>query len=500
VAFAGNDYLQLLAELGLLGAPLFIALFVTAHRRALRTATSGADWNLELLGLGCTGAIAAIGVHSLVDFTARIPANALTLAWIAGLAASGPSSASAPGPMATVWRKQTIALACALVLLAPARLALASALRDNPGLERGLCRVGICSSDAPAVRGSGIVPRVDASLEALVRNPAEPSAWCDLGDAMLASGRVDEARLSFANALEVGPRKPIVHYRMASFHFELGETRPALAQAALALGETTDFDSRIFAMYIERRMPAASVLAHGLPPGPRPVQRYLRALIAADRPDEAAAVWEWALSMHDADDALARDYVHFRFRRQEYAQAARSWGQYVGDRTTGYLESSWIYDGGFEQAPAHTDFDWKLENLADSVIASIDPNVARSGKQSLKIRFAGDDNVDYHHTSQVVFVEPGVYRFSAQVRAMNVTTDQGLAFHLFDPHEPRQVDVWSPAVMATTGWTTLEQTVTVPANVPLLIVEIARQKSSRLDSHIAGTVWIDDVALSRIEQ
>ena len=46
--------------------------------------------------MACAGALAAILVHSLADFNLYIPANAMLLAWIAGMTAglrNGPLSA-----------------------------------------------------------------------------------------------------------------------------------------------------------------------------------------------------------------------------------------------------------------------------------------------------------------------------------------------------------------------------------------------------------------------
>ena len=38
--------------------------------------------------MGLLASLLAIGLHSLVDFNLYIPANALTLAWLAGVAVS----------------------------------------------------------------------------------------------------------------------------------------------------------------------------------------------------------------------------------------------------------------------------------------------------------------------------------------------------------------------------------------------------------------------------
>jgi hypothetical protein len=44
------------------------------------------DENRRLLLVACTGSFVAIGIHSIVDFNLYIPANAMILAWIGGIA------------------------------------------------------------------------------------------------------------------------------------------------------------------------------------------------------------------------------------------------------------------------------------------------------------------------------------------------------------------------------------------------------------------------------
>jgi O-antigen ligase len=72
-AYAHNDYLQHLIELGIAGFAIAAALMWGVARRCL--------------GVACLGAFAAIGLHSFVDFNLYTPSNAMLLAWISGIAA-----------------------------------------------------------------------------------------------------------------------------------------------------------------------------------------------------------------------------------------------------------------------------------------------------------------------------------------------------------------------------------------------------------------------------
>lgn len=79
----------------------------------------------------------------------------------------------------------------------------------------------------------------------------------------------------------------------------------------------------------------------------------------------------------------------------------------------------------------------------------------------------------------------------------NVTTDSGLFFHIFDPESPERLDVRKEQILGTTPWRRLASEFFVPAETRLVIVQVLRARSNRLDDEIGGTVWFDDVSLSR---
>jgi putative inorganic carbon (HCO3(-)) transporter len=88
VDFAHNDYLQILAELGLPGMLLVAVLGGWILKRTLTLVVStrgGANWELAV---GLLGALLTFGLHSLAEFNLFIPANTLALAWLCGVATS----------------------------------------------------------------------------------------------------------------------------------------------------------------------------------------------------------------------------------------------------------------------------------------------------------------------------------------------------------------------------------------------------------------------------
>jgi O-antigen ligase len=499
-SFAHNDYLQLATELGVAGALIFFGLMSAILVRAARIAIDGATSSTRILGLGCTGALAAISIHSLTDFNMYIPANALLLTWIAAIVAGVPRP-SAPeddpersGAGRRTLRRFGVGLACVLIVYAPASILLETRFQGDAKAEALFCQFGVCDSGSAAQAHTQ-----EAFLEVVRRGPAAPHRWCDLGESMLKSGNEKQARYCFSKALEMGPNIPPVLMRAARFYRSLHEDRRALEQTARVLEKSPLDDSLVFDSYTAEKIPLTEVLCNGLPAGPRAVQAYLRYVMGLGRVEDAATVWAWALSHQDSDNPLARDYVNFLLNNHKYEEGAQTWALHLGDRRNGYLESNWLLNGDFESKPSGLALDWRIENLNDVVIATLDSSVTHTGARSLRIDFTGKENVDYSGATQTAVVAPGLYHFEAFVRTKDLTTDQGVGFHIYDPEMSTRLDLQTERLAGSNDWTRIERTFRVPTGTRVLSVGVIRRPTWKFDNKISGTAWIDSVSLRKVE-
>lgn len=104
VDYGHSDYLQLLSELGIAGAVILAAGLFALVKKNIRDARNISDREARYLNIAALGAIVAILVHSAVDFNLYIPANALALAWIGGIAARAQASAASQDRLWTALR------------------------------------------------------------------------------------------------------------------------------------------------------------------------------------------------------------------------------------------------------------------------------------------------------------------------------------------------------------------------------------------------------------
>jgi hypothetical protein len=130
------------------------------------------------------------------------------------------------------------------------------------------------------------------------------------------------------------------------------------------------------------------------------------------------------------------------------------------------------------------------------VEAGIDAQVAHTGGHSIHIHFDGQKNLDYSDVGQTAFVTPGRYRIEAYMRTQEITTDKGIALHLYDGESAARFDVSTEELTGTHDWTKIERAITIPRETRLLRIEVSRQRSMKFDNQIGGTVWIDGVKLA----
>ena len=99
--FAHNDYVQVLAELGVFGFAAGLVFVFGILSGAGRRILYAESIDERYRAIACVAAMTAMLLHSLVDFNMYVPANALAFAWIAGIGASSLSASrdarEAPG-------------------------------------------------------------------------------------------------------------------------------------------------------------------------------------------------------------------------------------------------------------------------------------------------------------------------------------------------------------------------------------------------------------------
>jgi O-antigen ligase len=506
---AHNDYLQLLAELGIIGFLIPAAFVIAVFAKALKAiASRSVAREKRFTALACVGGLSAIVIHSFTDFNMYIPANAMVFCWICGIAVSLDDSVRPESQPAEMDQKRTrlirnsaFALACATVVYSVAWLLFFHVFDTDKQAERIFCRFGVCDPagmmniDSPAYENKIAAVSSSDLVERLRRDQGAPNRWEDLAEAFQREGRDTLARDSVSRALVLGPNLPLILFRAANFHFALDQNTIALTLMARVLKGDLSYWDRVFTAYQSRQIPIEQLLQFGLP-GRIDCQAYLRFLLARKQIGAARELWR-AILFHDYSDVqLANEYASFLLQNNNFEGAADAWTQYARKHEKGYRDCNRVFNGDFESKLSGSPFDWLIEQSPGATI-DISHADAHSGSYSVGIQFDGHEKVSAIGLRQTVFLKSGRYRFRAFVRMNGAVTDRGVVFRLVSQRAPKPLAVTTEPILGSSDWTAVVESFSVPPlSAGLFELSLAPAPTLLFDRPIRGALWIDTVSIS----
>ena len=198
VEHAENDYLETLAEVGLIGLALAFAALLLCGTRVLGARTSS---RVRRLGAGALAGLVALLTHSALDFNLRVPSNAILAAFLASVVAAG-----APLRSASAWRTRAAAAAFGLAAL----LALPRpAFPVDPSAQWEAARNEARAAAASVVPEARILhlDRTERALRAMLRRrPAHAEAWLLLAGTRAEQGDASARELAL-HAVGLDPER-----------------------------------------------------------------------------------------------------------------------------------------------------------------------------------------------------------------------------------------------------------------------------------------------------
>jgi tetratricopeptide (TPR) repeat protein len=384
-------------------------------------------------------------------------------------------------------KKIALVLSLILILCSVTAILLETRYRNDLRLQRLLARFSLLSDQrvlkaADELRDKAAPESLKQAIvlyrEALSRDLENPYRWCDLGLALLDSKQIAEARRCYERAAALGPNNIQTLWRVAKFYEQINEPREVFRYASHMLDKDPSVWEDVFFLYTP--FDFAETLSYGIPQNRVVAQSFLRYLMGKSETAQAEQCWSWVTARSLAGDNLAGEYLSFLIRSGEPARARDAWFAYSGDR-------SLVYNPGFEAEPKPVPFDWNISKI-DCAEVSRDPSVRHEGTWSLRIEFDGKENVSYQHVGQSVFLDAGKYVLKGFVRTEGITTDKGIGL--------RAASFATKQLTGANDWTELIQPFDL-AQPTMIRVEIFRQPSERFANKLAGTAWIDGVALTR---
>ncbi|MGH9668953.1 MAG: hypothetical protein ACRD3A_02430 [Terriglobales bacterium] len=341
---------------------------------------------------------------------------------------------------------------------------------------------------------------VGAGLEhyrkAVALNPYEARYWMDLAAAYQVSGNRQEERKALERALEADPRTPDIDWEVGNFYLAEGDLPAALHRFRPVLEHAPWDVNRTLELCWRATHDVDSVLNQAVPPRPDLYFHFLQVLAGHQETAAAAKVWARLMGLQESfPTKSAFPYLQYLLDQKEVAAAQAAWQQLAGRNSLqGYLSpGNSVVNGGFEQPVLEGGFDWR-HVAVPGVSVAIDAGEAHGGSRSLRMAF-DDTAAPDGGLIQLVPVEPGLeYELNAYAKA-----------ELVAPSRPRLAvyDAYSRALYGMTEevpgsapWRGQRIQFKAGPNARLVALRIVRSPAS---GTIRGTLWLDDVRLTRVK-
>jgi tetratricopeptide (TPR) repeat protein len=298
---------------------------------------------------------------------------------------------------------------------------------------------------------------LDLAQAAVRRNPRDLRARARLAEAALARAQYDAAITQLDVILRLSPQQ-----------------RGRLIPELLAWSAEPDF---------------ADALARGIAAGPSWRPAILNAMGKRVAEPPVRALYARLRDSGGLSPVETARWLDDLMRAGEWGAAYAHWASQTA-AGKGALPA--VYNGGFEQAPSGSGFDWRLQRIAGTV-TTIAPAPGGTG-QAARIEFLGRQ-VAQAGLQQALLLAPGRHSVTMRTRADGLRSDQGLEWVL-ECAGNAGLAGRSSRIGGDHGWRELSWDVVVPAEeCPGQWLRLRNPAPKGTASTVVGTVWVDDVRI-----
>ncbi|HKV05103.1 MAG TPA: tetratricopeptide repeat protein [Candidatus Acidoferrales bacterium] len=338
--------------------------------------------------------------------------------------------------------------------------------------------------------------------DATRRGPDRAENWAGLGQALELAGNIPEARRAYERALELFPRSPEINWQFANLLVRAGDATGAMAPLRAAVEGDPSLRKGAFDLAWRAGIPRDEILKN-IPEDQAIFAAYLDYLDETARVDAATEVWKRLTNLPEAIDfdAAAR-YFDALLNARRVDELAPMWAELARHDPS---RLSWqpddvnrITNGGFEESLLNGGFGWRVTPI-EGADEDFDGEIVHGGVRSLSVHFDGKHNLDFGHVAQYAPVEPDTsYRFVAYLRLEGITTDSGPRIAVYDAFDREALSLETENLTGTTLWREERLEFHTGPKTRIVLVQVVRPPSRKIDNEIGGTLWLDDVSLSAV--
>jgi hypothetical protein len=336
--------------------------------------------------------------------------------------------------------------------------------------------------------------------EAYNANPASP--WPLIAAARVAgeNDQTERADRLVEVAVALAPATPGVLREAAAYWASRGQPERAVAYLATALEADGSLGKELFPpLFTLAEDPDASALLE--PFATRPptwwsgfFQQFAR---SADDVDALRRIYR--LRTRAVAEPLTPEertaYVGRLQKEGNVSEAYVVWASGLSQLQRNAL--GLLFNGQFELPLSQAGFGWQtLRNAHAS--ANVLTTAGTTANRALRLRFRAHEE-RFRHLFQPLFLDPGNYQLTGQVRTERFKSDGGLRWEVRCLAPERQLLAQGVPFLSAPDWTPFEIAFEVPQGCKQAELRLVSAGKRSFELRIEGDIWFDDLRIVRVE-
>jgi tetratricopeptide (TPR) repeat protein len=197
------------------------------------------------------------------------------------------------------------------------------------------------------------------------------------------------------------------------------------------------------------------------------------------------ALFLWQKINETASECPEKNFLHFvnmLIGTGDLGVAGEIWHRH-------YPESGLLFNGNFAAPLLGSGFGWRAgRDKGFELRLEEDPEIP-DGK-SLRLRFKGWDNLNFHHLYQIVPLQGNkAYTLIAHWKSDRLTTDQRPFFEVYG-YKCKMDYAKSEMISPDQDWQPEHLEFTVPEECSAVVLRLRRRESIQIDNKLSGKLWL----------
>lgn len=334
---------------------------------------------------------------------------------------------------------------------------------------------------------------------AISLRPRDDYLWLQLGMAREAMEDSAGAALAFNESVRLAPYYALAHWQRGNFLLRQGSLQEGFADLRYASASNPDY------------LPILIDLAWAISKGD---QRLTESYAQIDTPEMHLAFAELLARQGKGQEALEqlgrsgtipertrKELVRHLISANDVKTAFKIWSEGKNNTTPG-IETTTIYDGGFEGTLTLDEFGfgWRVFRGSESVRLTADSTDRHTGSKSVAIEFLGESNPDTPLISQVILVKPSSsYRVSFAARAKEIVTGGPPVAVVGESAGSRKRLAESPLIdPKSPEWQVVSFNFQTEPKTEAITLSIQRRNCTTAPCPIFGSLWLDSFSIEEL--